>query len=140
MASVILLDTHVLVWLYQGPARNIPRPVRERLDRERLALSPFVQLELMYLYESGRVRAPAQLVLDHLRPRLELVVADVSAVAVCSTALGLSWTRDPFDRMLAAHAIIADVPLVTKDAIIRQNLPLAWWAESAPQDPPLAQQ
>jgi PIN domain nuclease of toxin-antitoxin system len=41
--------------------------------------------------------------------------------------VGLSWTHDPFDRLIAAHAIVADAPLVTADRTILENLPLATW-------------
>ena len=126
---MILLDTHLLVWLYGGLLDRIPAPVQARLNREQLALSPFVQLELGYLYEVGRVRAPAQRVVDELTARLELVVADVSAATVCGAALDLTWTRDPFDRLLAAHATATGLALVTKDATLRQHLALAWWAD-----------
>lgn len=126
---MILLDTHLVVWLYGGERDRIPAAVQQRLNREQLGLSPFVQLELAYLYEVGRVRSSAQAVVEELGTRLELVVADVGAAAVCSAALGLTWTRDPFDRLLAAHATVASLPLVTKDQSIRQHLPLAWWAE-----------
>ena len=125
---MILLDTHLIVWLYAGERSRIPAAVQQRLNREQLALSPFVQLELGYLYEVGRVRSSAEAVISDLGVRLELVVVDVSAAALCSVALGLSWTRDPFDRLLAAHATVANLPLVTKDETIRQHLPLAWWA------------
>ena len=126
---MILLDTHVLVWLYAGLLNRIPAAVRERLNRDQLALSPFVQLELAYLYEVGRVMAPAQVVVEELTTRLELVVADVTAAAVCTAALDLSWTRDPFDRLLAAHALVTGLPLVTKDETLRRHLRLAWWAD-----------
>jgi PIN domain nuclease of toxin-antitoxin system len=129
MAPVILLDTHVLVWLYAGLLSRIPAPVQRRLNREQLALSPFAQLELGYLYEIGRVTSPAQTVIDDLTARLELVVADVAAASVCSAAIDLTWTRDPFDRLLAAHATVSGLPLVTRDETIRQHLPLAWWEE-----------
>ncbi len=126
---MILLDTHLLVWLYGGERNRIPPSVQQRLNREQLGLSPFVQLELAYLYEVGRVRSSAQAVVEELGTRLELVVADVAAAAVCRAALGLTWTRDPFDRLLTAHATVANLPLVTKDETIRQHFSLAWWAE-----------
>jgi len=126
---VILVDTHVLVWLGGGERNRIPAAVQRRLDREQIGLSPFVHLELGYLYEIGRIRYSAQAVIEELGTRLELVVADVAAAAVCSAALALTWTRDPFDRLLAAHATVTGLPLVTKDAVIRQHVPLAWWAE-----------
>jgi PIN domain nuclease of toxin-antitoxin system len=126
---MILLDTHLLVWLYAGLVSRIPATVQRRLNREQLALSPFVRLELGYLYEIGRIKAPADAVVDELRARLELVVADVAAASVCEAALAFTWTRDPFDRLLAAHATVSGLTLVTKDESIRRHLPLAWWAE-----------
>ena len=77
----------------------------------------------------GGVRTPAAVVIEEQSARLELIVADVSSAAVCEAALALTWTRDPFDRLLAAHAIVSAIPLATKDETIRRNLPLAWWAE-----------
>jgi len=126
---VILLDTHVLIWLYDGLLSRIPAAVRRRMDREQLALSPFTQLELAYLHEVGRVRPSAETVVAELSSRLELTLADVSSAAVGHAAVGLTWTRDPFDRLLAAHATVSSMPLVTKDETIRRHLPLAWWAE-----------
>ncbi|MBW8060344.1 MAG: type II toxin-antitoxin system VapC family toxin [Solirubrobacterales bacterium] len=41
--------------------------------------------------------------------------------------MGLSWTHDPFDRLIAAHAIVADAPLITADRTILAHLPLAIW-------------
>ncbi|MPZ14825.1 MAG: PIN domain-containing protein [Chloroflexi bacterium] len=127
VARVILLDTHVLVWLYGGERDRIPTTVQQRLTLEQLGVSPFVQLELAYLYEVGRVRRSAQTVIHELGPRLELVVADVAAGAVCSEAIGLTWTRDPFDRLLAAHATVMNLPLVTRDETMLRHVPLAWW-------------
>jgi len=54
-------------------------------------------------------------------------IADVSATELIRVAAELTWTRNPFDRLIAAHAIVADVPLVTADETIRDNLPLATW-------------
>jgi PIN domain nuclease of toxin-antitoxin system len=42
-------------------------------------------------------------------------------------AMSLSWTRDPFDRLIAAHAIVANSPLITADETILENLSLATW-------------
>lgn len=124
---MILLDTHVLVWLYEDPERLTPPLVRERLEAEQLGLSPFVRLELQYLYEVGRVSVPAQAIVDDVAPKLELVLTDPPSAQVCQAAETLSWTRDPFDRLISAQAITSDTNLVTKDGIIRKHLPLAWW-------------
>jgi PIN domain nuclease of toxin-antitoxin system len=90
-------------------------------------VSPIVELELTYLYEIGRVSEPASMPLAGLRRSIGLQVADVSLAELVQAATGLSWTRDPFDRLIAAHAILADAPLVTADKTIQANLPLATW-------------
>ncbi|MDQ3610960.1 MAG: PIN domain-containing protein [Actinomycetota bacterium] len=124
---MILLDTHVLVWLHGGQGDRIPPAVRRRLNAEPLGVSPFVGLELAHLYEVGRVRSPSSAVLEELGPALELVAADVPAAVVCETARGLTWTRDPFDRLISAQAVAGGTTLVTKDEVIREHVPLAWW-------------
>lgn len=124
---MILLDTHLVVWLYQDPEKLVPMAVRSRLDRELLALSPFVRLELQYLYEVERISVPSQVIVDEMTSRLELTHTDPPSALVCQAATALDWTRDPFDRLIAAQAVATRTPLVTKDPTIRRHLPLAWW-------------
>jgi PIN domain nuclease of toxin-antitoxin system len=54
-------------------------------------------------------------------------VADGSIAELGQAAADLSWTRDPFDRLISAHAIVANALLVTADETIREHLPLAVW-------------
>jgi PIN domain nuclease of toxin-antitoxin system len=124
-----LIDTQVVAWLFGGQRNRLPAAVQRRISREQLGVSPFVELELEYLYEIGRARSSARSVIDELGTRLELAVVDISAAAICSAALGLTWTRDPFDRLIAAHATVANLPLVTRDVTMLRYLPLAWWAD-----------
>jgi PIN domain nuclease of toxin-antitoxin system len=98
------------------------------MEGEAIAVSPIVELELTYLYEIGRVSEPASAPLGALRRTLGLQVADVSLAEVVQAAANLSWTRDPFDRLIAAHAVVANVPLVTADKTILKHLPQATWA------------
>lgn len=114
-------------WLYEGADGRLPSAARELLDSQDLFISPIVELELTYLHEVGRVTEPANAPLNALRKTIGLEVADVSAAALARAAGDLSWTRDPFDRMIAAQAIVADAPLLTADRTILANLPLATW-------------
>jgi len=114
-------------WLYEGVDRRIPSGVRALLDTEEPFVSPIVELELAYLHEVGRVTEPPSAPLNALRGSIGLQVADVSLAALTQAALGLSWTRDPFDRMIAAQAIVSGAPLVTADRTLLEHLPLATW-------------
>lgn len=79
------------------------------------------------MHEIGRARDSVPIMLAALRQSIGLEIADVSLAELAHTALGLTWTRDPFDRMIAAQAIVSDIPLVTADRTILANLPLATW-------------
>lgn len=114
-------------WLYEGADGRIPGAARELLDSEEARISPIVELELTYLFEVGRVSEPARAPLAALRRSIGLAVADVSVATLVAAASSLSWTRDPFDRLIAAHAIVADAPLITADQTILQHLPQAAW-------------
>jgi PIN domain nuclease of toxin-antitoxin system len=117
----------VLGWLYEGADSRIPAAAQKLLGSEQLRTSPIVELELTYLYEVGRVSEPAAAPLAGLRRSIGLEVADVSLAKLVAAAADLSWTRDPFDRLIAAHAIVTGAPLLTADRTILENLPLATW-------------
>lgn len=127
MAAVTHLDTHVVVWLYAGDLRRFSPAVRRRLDREELRISPMAALELQYLHEVGRISENASIVLADLARTLGLGQAEGDFSSVAATALGLGWTRDPFDRLIVAHAALHGVTLLTKDRTIRRNYRHAVW-------------
>jgi PIN domain nuclease of toxin-antitoxin system len=129
---VIHLDTHVVVWLFAGEVERFPAAAREALEREALAISPIVLLELQYLHEIGRLAEPGSAVVQDLAERLGLSFAEGDFAAVAAIATGLDWTRDPFDRLIAAHAIADDVPLLTADRTLRDHVRTAFWEESGP--------
>ena len=116
-AAVILLDTHAAIWIAERHRRV--RPL-ERFPR--IYLSPAAVLEIQFLAESGRLRlsegrSPADLAGDD-RWRLDEPPAAKWFAAACE----LSWTRDPFDRLLAAHARLRGWKLATADRVLLEHL------------------
>jgi PIN domain nuclease of toxin-antitoxin system len=109
-------------------AAKLPAAARASIEQEELRFSPIAALELRYLHEIGRARDPLPIMLTALKQDIGLELADVSSAELAAAAVELSWTRDPFDRLIAAHAIVANAPLVTADLTIRENLPLAIWS------------
>lgn len=117
------LDTHAVIWLYTGKHDQFPDALRQRLAVEPLRVSPMVRLELTYLHEIGRLMPRAGQVLDELERSVGLVEDPIQFDAVAKAAEMLTWTRDPFDRMIAAHALVSFATLVTKDEVIRKAMP-----------------
>jgi len=111
--AVILLDTNALIWLDQGHSRV------KKLGRtgSPLYVSPATLLELQFLQEARRIRLPKQ---DAQAVALDdrWVVDDPPAAAWFTVALDLSWTRDPFDRLIIAHARLRGWKLATGDAAV----------------------
>ncbi|HWJ67213.1 MAG TPA: PIN domain-containing protein [Nocardioides sp.] len=126
--TALHLDTHVVVWLYAGEHARLPDNVRARIEDEALVCSPMVRLELAYLHEIGRTTVPAHRILDELEHSTGLVEDTTAFPAVARTAESLIWTRDPFDRVIAAQALAAFGTLVTKDDHLRHRLgQYAFW-------------
>ena len=124
---MIHIDTHVVVWLYAGNLNLFPPSARKRLERDELRISPMVALELEYLHEIGRISEGASVVLPELERTLGLLQADGEFAAVVTAARGLAWTRDPFDRLIVAHATMMNAGLLTKDRTIRRHYRNAIW-------------
>jgi PIN domain nuclease of toxin-antitoxin system len=82
---------------------------------------------LELLYEIGRFRDPARKALEILGRDLGLEICPITYTQVAQEALGVKWTRDPFDRMIVAHAGISSAPLVTKNRTIRAHYRRAIW-------------
>ena len=90
-------------------------------------MSPTVELELTWLFEIGRTTSPGPVVTADLRGRVGLQLSEQPLSAVVSAAAGLTWTRDPFDRLIAADAAAAACQLLTKDRTLRHHFDLAIW-------------
>jgi PIN domain nuclease of toxin-antitoxin system len=120
------LDTHVAVWLRMGDARRL-RPVKRVLDREELRLSPYVLLELQALFEIGRLRETGRWIAERLAEDHGVQLAQEALASAGDRALDLSFTRDPYDRLIAAHALAARATLLTADEVLLKHVSCARW-------------
>jgi PIN domain nuclease of toxin-antitoxin system len=125
--ALIYLDTHVVAWLYSGATQLLSAKARAAIDRETLLVSPMAVLELEFLREIGRLTVGADAVVEELRRRIGLEVCDLDFARVVASARALTWTRDPFDRVIVGHAVAADRVLLTKDRSIRRRFRAALW-------------
>lgn len=124
---MIHLDTQVAVWLYIERFDRLPRRATRMLEHESAAISPMVELELGFLHDVGRLLDPPDSVLGSLQPALGLQVSAAPFPAVAREAARLTWTRDPFDRIIAAQSLVDDATLLTADESILEHLPNARW-------------
>lgn len=113
----LLLDTHFLLWIALGIPRIDAFPWLERYRP--WGVSPVSFLELQCLTEVGRLEARTSELAAAIGRDPRFVVDEVSLVSLIDQAIPLSWTRDPFDRLLAAHSEARRAPLCTLDRRMR---------------------
>ena len=124
---MIYLDTHVVVWLYDGQVGKLSKAAAQKIQDEELLISPAVILELQFLHEIQRLRPTASHMVTTLAKEIALRVCDLPFIAVVESASEQKWVRDPFDRLIVAHANVNESPLVTKDERIRKYYRRAVW-------------
>lgn len=119
----VMLDTHIVVGLYQGKTVGLSRAALRAIDQEPLSYSPAVLLELELLHEIGRLRHGASVIARYLAEQLDVHCAGERFVEVAKAALPLAFTRDPFDRLIVAHAVLVGAELITLDEAMRTHFP-----------------
>ena len=125
---MIYLDTHVILWLYLRKGEGLSDRAQQLIEYEDvIVISPMILLELDYLHEIGRTTLGSSQVFDYLRQQLGLQICQKAFMDVVRKASQLSWTRDPFDRIITAQSAIDQNTLITKDKIIQENYEYAVW-------------
>lgn len=121
------LDTHVLLWLYEGRDDLLSARAAAHVDTDELMISPMVVVELALLKEAKRIIPTPPDVLEVTAADAGVSVCQLTFARVGESAVDLGWTRDPFDRLIVAHAAANDALLLTKDRHILRHYKHAVW-------------
>jgi PIN domain nuclease of toxin-antitoxin system len=114
---VILLDTNALIWLLQRHRR-----ARALEQQARRHMSPASLLELQLLVESGRLALPRGQTVHAIVADPRWRLDEPPAGPWFELASEVGWTRDPFDRLLVAHARVRGWKLATGDEAMLEHL------------------
>ena len=121
MASRVYIDTHVVVWLYDREFEKLTPHAVETIETCQLYISEFVRLELKYLEEIGRLQISPDHIVRYLTDEISLCLCTLPLAPIITEAMDMTWTRDPFDRLITANASYGNHILLTKDETITRN-------------------
>ena len=121
---IVLLDTHVWIWAFEGSERlgASARGILENQENERWIL-PVSTLEIARLIEGGDfvINCPFDSWFEQSIVDLSLKTQEVShQIAMKAYQLPGSFHRDPADRQIVATAICHGLTLMTADERILQ--------------------
>ena len=129
--STLLLDTHAYVWAVSEPERLSTAARAAVADRSRqILVSAATVWEMAIKHRSGRWPEAEPFLAGHpdIVQRLGADHLDI-AWADARRAGSLRWAHsDPFDRMLAAQALVHGAVLVTRDSVFDEvtGLDILW--------------
>jgi PIN domain nuclease of toxin-antitoxin system len=123
---MILLDTHVVVWLALEPSR-ISKKARAAIENSRqqadgLAVSDITLLEIATIENKGRIKLNVSLEAFLAEVEARFIVMPMTG-RICAGALALpvTYPKDPADRVIGATALVEGIPLITADDGIRRS-------------------
>ena len=120
---MILLDTHVLVWLTSEPvklSKQASSAIRRANRAGGIAISAITLWELAWLASHGRLQV-TETVESYLEEVSSLVAIRPVTVKVAALAnqFPTDYSSDPCDRLIGATALAEGMVLITKDMKIR---------------------
>jgi PIN domain nuclease of toxin-antitoxin system len=121
---VILLDTHVLIWMSSEPKR-LSKKAKGAISKARqntgIAVASITLWELAWLAQNGRIQVSGT-VESFVRETVARVIVKPMTPEIVAIAVRLpaDYPRDPADRLIASTAMVQGMTLVTADERIRQ--------------------
>ena len=122
---MILLDTHILIWLLIAPDNLSPKAKKAILESRKsgpLAISAISLWEIAWLVENKRIAIDVSVNSFVTKCASYVQVLPITQeIAVRSVQFPRSYPNDPRDRIIGATAIVEGARLLTRDKLIAKS-------------------
>lgn len=129
---MILVDTHIVVWLISAPKLLSKRALETIVDARKndgLAVSGVTLYELACAASKNRITLamPIQALLEDVADRFAIMPI-TAQIALAAVNMPANYPKDPMDRIIGATALSEGLTLVTADHAILESkaVPVIW--------------
>jgi PIN domain nuclease of toxin-antitoxin system len=129
---VILLDTHVVIWLAGEPdklSKRANESIRAAQLADGLAIAAITLVELAWLAENGRIETKLSVESFVRQCASKMTVLPITPeIAALAVSFPDPYPKDPQDRLIGATALVEGIQLVTHDRLIKKSglIPIVW--------------
>ncbi len=129
MSVMIAIDTCVALWLAERRMQSISQRSRDLLAISSVYIPTMVGLEIDFMYQRNAEKNPftSKSALALIKQDFEVVERKLDITDLCAAASSLSWTREPFDRLIVGEAMALKLRLITSDRLILKHYKKAIW-------------
>ncbi len=129
MPSLLVTDTHPLVYYITAQFNKLPKKVRRAFDdsvegRVAIFIPAIVLWEISLLIKAGTVQ-PSFTLETYVQERFfakAISILDLETDDILKSHQ-LNFSRDPFDTLIVAMALRIECPLITGDGMIHKKQP-----------------
>lgn len=121
--DAVLVDTHALLW-WQAGGKRLSRAAARRIERADVVyLSPITCWEIAMLVTKGRVGLdrPVSAWINDLLATSSADIAELTPTIAVAAGQLHDFHGDPADRIIYATAATGQLPLISKDARLREH-------------------
>ncbi len=129
---MILLDTHIVIWLAFEPdklSKRAKEVIRAARIQGGLAIAGITLLELAWLAEKGRVKTTLSVESFVRLCASKMTVLPITPeIAARAVSFPNPYPKDPQDRLIGATALVEGIQLVTHNKQIKKSgmIPIIW--------------
>lgn len=118
-----VIDTHSLVWYFTESSRlskNALKAIEKTIKDGSIIIPTVVLAEIMYIARKGRINLSFAETIKRIEDTENFEIAPLD-LDILNMADEIDYDLEMHDRLIVATAHFFDVPIITKDEVIKES-------------------